>query len=137
MSGLRFECTLCGECCTARGEYAHVYLDEDEAADLADWLGLDEADFARRHTFRDEYGWTQLRTRDGRCAFLDAGTKRCTVYPARPAQCRTYPFWPENIRRGAWPPEVRRACEGVGRGRLYSPDEVTVLLRERKESEPP
>ncbi|MCE2389978.1 MAG: YkgJ family cysteine cluster protein [Proteobacteria bacterium] len=135
MSGLRFECTLCGACCTARGEYAHVYLDEREAEDLADFLGLDSDTFARRYTFRDEYGWTQLAIREGVCTFLDRETNTCRVYPARPGQCRSFPFWPEYIERGRWTPEAKRLCEGVGRGRLYSDDEVAVLLSEREESE--
>ena len=42
--GLRFKCTQCGACCTARGEYAHVYLNPDEARELA------ERSEARGHT---------------------------------------------------------------------------------------
>ena len=117
MSGLRFECTRCGECCQVRGEYAHIYVDEQEAEDLADFLGLDAAEFTRRYTFQDEFGWTQLAVRGDACCFFDRDANACGVYPARPAQCRSFPFWPEYVRRGKWTPEAKRLCEGVGRGR--------------------
>ena len=117
-AGLRFECTMCGACCTARGEYAHVYLNADEARALADELGLGLAEFRRRYTFSDEYGWTQLRFEGESCVFLEPGTNRCTVYGARPTQCRTFPFWRDLVVDGRWSEDARKLCEGVGRGRV-------------------
>ncbi len=116
--GLRFECTGCGACCTSRGEYAHVYLNADEARALADELGVGLAEFRRRYTFRDECGWTQLRFEGASCVFLEPGTNRCSVYGARPTQCRTFPFWRDLIQDGRWSEDARRLCEGVGRGPL-------------------
>ena len=135
MSGLRFECTQCGRCCRNNGEFAHVYLNREEVVALADFLGLRPSVFRRRHTFKDEYGWTQLRTSGPRCPFLDDDNGTCTVYEARPTQCRTFPFWRETIRDGEWTQEVRENCEGVGRGRLYSIQEAEVLMREMDEAE--
>jgi hypothetical protein len=135
MSGLRFECTRCGSCCTARGEYAHVYLNREEVAALARHLHLTVSEFRRRYTFRDEYGWTQLIPGEGRCAFLQPETRHCGVYPARPAQCRSFPFWPDHVRDGSWTDEVRALCEGVGRGRLYSIEEVESRMHELVEAE--
>ena len=130
--GLRFECTKCGKCCTFRDEYAHVYVSRAEVKALAEHLELELRAFRRRYTFTDEYGWTQLRTTGERCVFLDADTGRCLVYPVRPTQCRTFPFWRELVEDDAWTEEAARVCEGVGRGRLYAPEEVLARMLEHE-----
>jgi len=128
--GLRFECTGCGGCCTARGEYAHVYLNPDELADLADELELSTREFRRRYTFRDEYGYTQLRFPDSTCVFLERDTNRCTVYAARPTQCRTFPFWRDLVRDGKWTDEARALCEGVARGPAHRLEDAEARMVE-------
>ena len=122
--GLRFECTECGACCTRRGKYAHVYLNDEEAEGLAEFLELDEPAFRERYTFEDELGWTQIRFRGEHCPFLDPATNRCRVYPARPAQCSTFPFWREFVAGGAWTKEVVEICEGIDRGPAHAADFV-------------
>ncbi|MEE8557964.1 MAG: YkgJ family cysteine cluster protein [Myxococcota bacterium] len=134
-SQLRFECTSCGKCCRARGEYAYVYLNRDEEGALADFLGMTVATFRRRCTWVDEDGFRQLTFSGDRCVFLDDVTQQCTVYPARPTQCRTFPFWGEMVDGNRWTHEARRLCEGVGRGRLYSIEEAEDLMLERELSE--
>ena len=121
---------MCGGCCTARGEYAHVYLNADEASALAAELGLALAEFRRRYTFEDEYGWTQLVFQSEACVFLEPGTKRCTVYGARPTQCRTFPFWRDLVESGRWTEDARKLCEGIGRGSAHSPEEVEARMVE-------
>jgi hypothetical protein len=132
--GLRFECTQCGECCTTRGEYAYVYVTDDEVLALADLLKLTPAEFRRRHTFVDGDGFRQLAFEGDRCVFLtESGA--CRVYPARPVQCRTFPFWRGMVRGGQWTREARRLCEGVGQGRLYTIEEVESRIAEYAESQ--
>jgi uncharacterized protein len=128
--GLRFECTGCGGCCTARGEYAHVYLNPDEVRDLADELALSTREFRRRYTFVDEYGYTQLRFDHDSCVFLAPDTNRCTVYGARPTQCRTFPFWRDLVRDRKWTPEARALCEGIGRGPLHTLEDAEARMIE-------
>jgi uncharacterized protein len=128
--GLRFECTGCGGCCTARGEYAHVYLNPDEAEALAEELELPLREFRRRYTFKDEYGYTQLRFDDSTCVFLERGTRRCTVYGARPTQCRTFPFWRDLVADGRWTEEARALCEGIGRGPTHRLHDVEARMLE-------
>ena len=89
-----------------------MYLNADEARALADELGLGLAEFRRRYTFRDEYGWTQLRFEAESCVFLEPGTNRCTVYGARPTQCRTFPFWRDLVVDGRWSEDARSAVRG-------------------------
>ena len=128
-SELRFECTRCGECCTSRGEYGYVYLNDSEVVDIAGHLGLLPHEFRQRYTFVDEYGWTQLRFETERCVFLDAKTNTCTVYAARPTQCRTFPFWRDMIGPdGQWKDDARALCEGVGRGPAWPRREVEARM---------
>ena len=128
--GLRFECTGCGGCCTARGEYAHVYLNPDELEDLADALELSVREFRRRYTFEDEYGYTQLRFPDSTCVFLERDTNRCTVYGARPTQCRTFPFWRDLVQDGKWTAEARALGEGEGRGPAHRLEDAEARMLE-------
>jgi hypothetical protein len=135
MSGLRFECTRCGACCTNRGEYAHVYLNREELGELARELGMSRRTFARAYTFVDEDGWTQLAVSQDACVLYDSETRACRAYGARPAQCRTFPFWREMIAGGGFTDEARRICEGVGRGPLYSIEYTEARIRELDEAE--
>ncbi|RMF22094.1 MAG: YkgJ family cysteine cluster protein [Deltaproteobacteria bacterium] len=130
---LRFECTECGLCCTRRGKYAHVYLEDAEVDALARFLSLSRRAFLRRFTFVDELGWRQLRFPEQACPFLDQASGRCRVYPARPVQCRTFPFWREMIGPRGWTAEAKSLCEGVGRGRRYSRGEVEALFAQMDE----
>jgi Fe-S-cluster containining protein len=132
---LRFECTECGDCCTNRGDYAYVYVNREEVRQLAAHLELTTQAFRRRYTFRDEDGWTQLQVRDRACVFLDAESRRCTVYAARPVQCRTFPFWPGFVRKGRWTGDVRRLCEGIGRGKRHSRAQAEARMAEFSEAE--
>jgi hypothetical protein len=135
VSGLRFECTRCGACCTNRGEYAHVYVNADEVRELAGELGMRARDFRRAYTFLDEDGWTQLTVSGGACALFDPEQRSCRAYGARPAQCRTFPFWREMVQDGEFTAQVARLCEGVGRGRLYSIEYAEARMRELDDAE--
>ena len=128
--GLRFECTECGKCCTNRGEYAYVYVNPEEAKVLAKLLDLSVQAFKDRHTFVDGDGFRQLNFHDDRCVFLNPRTNRCRVYAARPTQCRTFPFWRELVKRGDWTQEAHSLCEGVGQGRLHTPEEARARMTE-------
>lgn len=112
---LHFECTACGACCHGGNDY-HVFLEDDEARPICDYLGLSWAWFRRRYLRRlPEDGLVLQSNENGDCVFLN-GEGRCRVYPVRPAQCANYPFWPEVVTNAkAWRREARR-CEGIGRG---------------------
>jgi hypothetical protein len=128
--GLRFECTGCGECCRSHGgRPAWVYVTIDERRRLARHFKLRTSTFTRRYCEKT-HGFFHLRNPSSDCIFLDGG--RCTVYAARPGQCRTYPFWRENMNRKAWNGEVKRECEGVGRGRVWSPQEIELRLDDER-----
>lgn len=130
---LRFECTRCGHCCVAGGNY-HVFLEPGEAEAIRGHLGLSRSWFRRRYLAWSQGGERVLASReDGRCIFLDAAG-HCRVYGARPVQCRTYPFWPELVtRRSAWEKE-RRRCEGIGRGPVVTVERIETALAQLPDS---
>ena len=132
---LRFECTQCGRCCTNQGEYAHVYVSDEECRAIARFLELRLPAFKRRYTFVDAEGWRQLTFSGESCLFLEPETKGCRIYPVRPTQCRTFPFWRNFVRDGEWTAEVRELCEGVGQGRSHSEDEAEAHMRAMDESD--
>ena len=126
-NGLRFECTGCGECCRARhGRPSWVYVTLAERRRLAAHLKMRVSSFTRSHCQRT-HGFWHLREPTSDCAFLDGA--RCTVYAARPGQCRTFPFWRENMSAEAWA-KAKRECEGIGRGRKWSREEIEVRLKD-------
>lgn len=130
--GLRFACTLCGNCCS--GPPGYVLFTEEEARAIASRLGLTEDAFLERFTEDTRHGRSiiDIRTRHGYdCVFLDRsavpGKAVCSIYEDRPAQCRTWPFWDKLLRsRDDW---VRggATCPGLGRGRHYTPVEIRVI----------
>lgn len=123
--GIRFECQGSGKCCRSRGAYGYVYVTLEDRRRLAAHLGLTTTAFTRRYCARTD-GLFHLRDPQLDCQFLDG--KSCGVYEARPEQCRTWPFWPENMDPRVWREEIAACCAGVGKGRLYTAEEIEALL---------
>jgi len=125
--GVRFECQGTGRCCVSRGNYGYVYLTLKDRQRLAKHIGLTTQTFTRQYC-KKTAGHFHLKEFKKACSFLEG--KGCTVYEARPAQCRTWPFWPENMNARTWSKEVEAYCPGVGKGRLYSKEEILALLKD-------
>jgi Fe-S-cluster containining protein len=126
---------MCGKCCSRRGKYAYVYVNDDEVVALARLRGTSVRAFERAYTFVDELGWTQIRFDGEYCPFLDRTNNTCTVYEARPVQCRTFPFWGDMIDKKGWTPEAREICEGVGHGPVHPVAKVEASIREMQEAD--
>ena len=130
--GVRFECQRTGCCCTNHGGYSEVYLtDEDEARMLAHFQ-LPRHEFRRRFT-RIRNGWRTLQSRDGSCIFLEG--RACGVYQARPRQCETWPFWKRTLDEKVWMTEVVPFCAGVGKGKLWTREEIEAVAERASENE--
>ena len=125
--GIRFECQQSGKCCTSRGSYGFVYVTLDDRRRLAKHLKMSTQRFTKTYCAKTD-GHFHLKDPEEDCNFLD-GTG-CSVYAARPSQCRTWPFWPENMNARAWKKEVMSFCPGVGKGRLYSRNEIEAILEQ-------
>jgi Fe-S-cluster containining protein len=124
--GLRFRCTRCGNCCT--GSPGFVWVNEEERAAIADFLGEDHERFRALYTRRHERGISLRERANYDCIFYEAGTG-CTIYPVRPAQCRTWPFWESNISSPeAWQ-RTCSVCPGAGKGDLIPADEITLRAK--------
>ena len=83
----QMDCMACANCC----RHSVVSVSPAEVEAIAQLLGLEAAEAARRYTEPDPDApaTTVLRSsRDG-CIFLDGNL--CTVYPARPKTCRDFP----------------------------------------------
>ena len=127
--GLRFQCQGEGRCCVSRENYGYVYLSFNDRRRLAAHFGLSTTAFTEKYT-ESEDGFYQLKYEDKDCPFLK--DQRCEVYTARPWQCRTWPFWPENMDSDVWEREVAAYCPGVGKGRLYTAEEIEDILKKKK-----
>jgi Fe-S-cluster containining protein len=127
--GLRFQCTLCGNCCS--GPEGYVLVDDAEAAALAARLNLPLPEFLERFTRPTSAGRSlteKLSHHGNDCVFLDResapGRALCSVYEIRPRQCRTWPFWKSLlVSRKKWD-QASRVCPGIGTGPLFSPEEI-------------
>lgn len=130
--GLRFKCTMCGNCCT--GPEGYVLVTDAEISALAKRLGMTDPEFFDRYTHMTPPGRSLIEkeTEYGRdCIFLDRekipGKAVCGVYEDRPSQCRTWPFWKSVLAsRRAWDLSKRR-CPGMGQGPLYTPVQIRVM----------
>ena len=94
---------------------------------MAETLKLTTGEFTKKHCDKTG-GWFHLKSPEKDCTFLEG--KRCGVYEGRPQQCRTWPFWPENMGAKAWVRDVVSFCPGVGKGRLYSSEEIKGLMKQ-------
>lgn len=133
--GLRFSCTMCGNCCS--GPSGYVLVNDEELAKLAARLGVTVREFEARYTTWNAAG-RSLVEKEGPhgvgydCVFLDRttvpGKAVCGVYEDRPTQCRTWPFWPSLMkRREAWE-AARQVCPGIGKGeRIVPPEQIRIL----------
>lgn len=130
--GLRFQCTMCGNCCT--GPEGYVLVSDEEVARLADRFGLPSAEIIERYTHVTREGRSLRETPSPAgldCIFLDRtsvpGRAVCGIYEDRPAQCRTWPFWSTIVRSQRDWEQARRRCPGIGRGPLTPPQQVRIL----------
>ena len=122
--GIRFECLQCGRCCTGRP--GTVYVSRSEITAIAQYLRTSESDLIRRflYPFKDSYSVKEEA--DGRCMFYRDG---CQIYAVRPNQCKTYPFWFSAMRsKAAWD-YATGSCPGIGRGHLFSREEILDILQ--------
>ncbi len=124
---LRFECTGCSDCCRGDPE-AYAFVTEGEAEAIRNFLGLSWDWFRRRYLVTAADGGLALQLNSSYdCCFLDANG-RCKIYPVRPKQCSSYPFWPELVASAAAWKTASFTCEGIGRGREWSSDEIESIL---------
>ncbi|MFN7728788.1 MAG: YkgJ family cysteine cluster protein [Bdellovibrio sp.] len=132
--GIQFQCQGSGKCCTSHGEFGFVFLTKEDRARMAAHFGMTSSAFTRKYC--DKLADAFHLKEDPKnldCMFLK--NKQCSIYDARPVQCRTWPFWPEVMNAKAWKKEVVDFCPGVGKGRLWSAEEIQKNLDEQIRSE--
>lgn len=126
--GLRFECTMCGNCCS--GFPGTVAVSDAEIAALARRLDLTEEEFCEGYTRQMPNGTVSLREKANYDCVFWAGEEGCMVYADRPRQCRNWPFWRKNVTdRKAWD-SAAETCPGMNDGRLFSLDEIDERAKE-------
>jgi Fe-S-cluster containining protein len=128
IEGIRFECQGEGKCCVTRGRYSYIYLSFSDRRRLATHFGISTTEFTAKYTEKED-GRCQMKNADKDCPFFK--NDRCDVYAARPWQCRTWPFWPENMDKTMWEREVVPYCPGVGKGRLYTAEEIEQIIAKK------
>ena len=126
-SGLAFECTGCGCCCSGPGEGC-VWVTPAEIAAIAEHLGMSVDAFTEAYTRRIGRRVSLIEAPNKDCIFLDPagddGLRRCRVYAVRPTQCKTWPFWPSNLRSPASWALAQARCPGINRGSLHSLEHI-------------
>lgn len=128
--GLHFECTGCGVCCKLAGGF--VYVTDERIQELADQLELNLTEFTDTYLDIHDNKYV-LKSAGNACIFLKNDV--CIVYDARPEQCRTFPFWPQNLKsKYRWKLTLLE-CEGIGRGRLYSKEEIETIIKTKISTE--
>lgn len=128
VSGRRFGCTRCGNCCVEDG---YVHMTHFELRAMASHLGVEPAEFRRRYRVQgaSHTGGLYIEVKDGKGCPLLTSDRRCTVHPVKPSQCSTWPFWSEMIQDAAEWERCKSYCPGLDAegGRLYSEAEIREL----------
>jgi uncharacterized protein len=126
-SGLAFQCTQCGNCCSGPSS-GYVWVDDHEIATLAGQMDMaDDIDgFERRFIRQVGIRKSLVEYSDGDCIFLDPQSRHCIVYESRPIQCRTWPFWNRNLEsRHTWD-LAAEGCPGCNRGNVIPLEAIEV-----------
>lgn len=128
-SGLSFECTQCGNCCSGPGT-GFVWVSEEEIKNIATAVGMenDLDEFEKKFTRKIGARVSLKEYSDGDCIFLDPEKRNCSVYNSRPNQCRTWPFWKSNVATPKDWGEIARDCPGCNQGRLYTIEEIRASI---------
>ncbi len=124
-SGLRFECTQCGNCCSGPGT-GYVWVSDQEIEHLAKAYGMsdDVEGFERKFVRRVGLKKSLVEYSDGDCIFLEPTSRHCMLYSARPLQCRSWPFWEKNLATPKSWSQAAANCPGCNRGPLYDLDTI-------------
>jgi uncharacterized protein len=124
--GLRFQCTMCGHCCT--GAPGFVWVNDEEIQAIADFLQQPVEHFREIFTRRVHRGRSLREKSNGDCVLYDKSVG-CTIYPVRPRQCRTWPFWESNLQTPYTWEHTCKVCPGSGQGDLIPVEEITRRLK--------
>ena len=131
--GVKFQCQGSGNCCTSHGEFGFVFLTLEDRRRFAKHLNISTAAFTRQYCdIKDGVWHLKEDPKNPDCMFLK--NKRCSTYEARPTQCRTWPFWPEVMNPKSWKKEVASFCPGIGKGRLWTKEEIETIAAEDAEN---
>ncbi len=133
-SGLAFECTTCGRCCSGPEE-GYVWITQEEITAAATGLAISDEEFIRRYARRVGKRISLIEKPNRDCIFLQNGpdgVRTCLIYAARPTQCQTWPFWSSNLMGPeAWAAAGKR-CPGINCGAIRSAEHIE---RERQRTE--
>jgi Fe-S-cluster containining protein len=125
VEGLRFECQRCGACCT--GEPGYIWVTDGETQTVAHFLGIPLEEAKRTYLRRAGSHDSLIELPDGRCIFHKRNS--CQIYAVRPSQCRTFPFWQTVVASPESWQRCQKACPGVGKGKLFTPEEIEEILQ--------
>ena len=117
----------CSNCCQISDGF--VFLSEDEAEKIAEYLETDIDELYKWFIKKVENKLFLIDGEDERCIFIE--DNRCLIYPVRPQQCRDYPFWPEIISsKERWKKE-KSVCPGIGKGKTYSAEAIEKIIHQK------
>ena len=122
--GLRFECQPgCTACCKAAGR---VLCPRTEYKQLADAFGVDKDTLLKDYI--DDFGAVGLMKMEGGNPIC-LGATGCLIHKDKPTPCKTFPWWPQVIvSEESWE-YIKQQCPGIGKGRLYSVEEIEKARR--------
>ena len=129
ISGLHFECSQCGRCCSGPDE-GYIWITKPEIEMLAKHLNLTVEQLRQKYLTRFGLRTSIIehpQTKD--CIFLANGV--CKAYNFRPNQCRTWPFWASNLTKPAEWNFAAMKCPGINRGRLYTFEEIEKIKKQK------
>ena len=123
-AGLRFRCTMCGQCCT--GAPGFVWVNEDEIAAIADFLQRPHRpDASPLHTRVVNEAAACARKPTAIVCFTTRAAG-CTIYEVRPAPVPHLAVLgiATSRRPHAWQ-HTCEICPGSGQGDLIPAEEIT------------
>jgi Fe-S-cluster containining protein len=127
-SGLRFECTQCGECCRLPG--GKIIVTYKDLKQIANYLDLNNEELLKKFCTTNRNNIFLKDSDKNYCIFLE--DNHCRIYEVRPLQCRTFPFWPENLKSKYRWKLVKLYCSGIDQGPIFSYEKIQEISKKQK-----
>lgn len=124
--GILFECRGCGNCCC--GAPGVVRLTIENIKQIASFVQRSPQEILKDSVYPYQAHYSIRERKDGSCLYYEDG---CRIYPVRPTQCSTYPFWISNLRSEESWRRTMQECPGIGRGTLYTKEQILTALNQR------
>ncbi len=128
IKNIRFSCIRCSKCCKLDVPIVlsdiELWVKKGRYDIVLNVVKKRSSNTLRKYFGLEFYYTFKRKESSGECVFLKDGM--CTIYSLRPLVCRLFPFAYSENELSVHPWALKN-CNGLGRGKLFSKKEISIL----------